>query len=273
MKTWILSPLFIVLSFVLLGNSFAAVPGFTELPNLTAYLECRADTCTAAGLKQQAKADAKIRGTGTYQYLLGNVVSDEILLVIVDYEAPNPGYREPGFIVLYSGGSVPSNYIGEFNTYSSTARKGPITISIPPAVLTGFPTGPGETATLSNYMRGLPISNNIFVVQNHPIITVTFSNGDTAKFVYVSAFTEGGLAFRYVPGTAKDKNGDDIPNADLNSVVILMEGGRFNGVNSPFGILISNVPVYIDWQQGGNRGIITAGPLCDSEGNCTVSTQ
>ena len=105
MKAWIV-PSLLITFFSLLNNCFAAVPGLTELPNLTAYLECRADTCTAADLKQKAKQDAKSRGTGTYQYLLGNVISGEIFLIIVDYEAPNLGYGEPGFLILHGGGSV-----------------------------------------------------------------------------------------------------------------------------------------------------------------------
>lgn len=271
MKTWIAPSLLIIL-FSLLNNCLAAVPGLTELPNLTAYLECRADTCTAADLKQKAKLDAKSRGTGTYQYLLGNVMSGEIFLVIVEYEAPNRGYGEPGFTILYGGGPVPASYASQFGTYSTAARKGPISVPIPPNISPTFPTGEGEAAAVSGYLRALPIFSNVFVALDHPIVTVTFSNGDTAEFVHVSAFTEGGLAFRYVPGTAKDKNGNPIPDANLRSIVILLQGAQFNGINSPYGIVISHVPVYVDWQQGGTRsGNITVGPLCDADGNCTVS--
>jgi len=269
MKTWIvLSLISLAFSFSLTANALAAVPGLTQLPNLTAYLECRADTCAMADLQQKAKFDAKSRGTGTYQYLLGNVATGELSLVIVEYEAPNRGYGEPGFVLLRGGGPVPSDYTNQFDVYTVAARKGPIVVPVPPTISPKFPTNEAEVAAVSGYLRALPIFSNVFVALDHPIVTVTFSNGDTAKFVYVSAFTEGGIAFRYVPGTARDKNGNPIPDADLRGVVMLLEGGQFNGAGSAFGILISNVPVYVDWQQGGT---VSVGPLCDSDGNCVIT--
>ena len=88
MKTWIvLSLISLAFSFSLTANALAAVPGLTQLPNLTAYLECRADTCAMADLQQKAKFDAKSRGTGTYQYLLGNVATGELSLVILMAQA------------------------------------------------------------------------------------------------------------------------------------------------------------------------------------------
>lgn len=63
----------------------AAVPGFTELPNLTAYLECRAVTCKMSDMEDEAQQYATARGNGVTQYLLGNVATGELELVHVRY--------------------------------------------------------------------------------------------------------------------------------------------------------------------------------------------
>jgi hypothetical protein len=246
----------------------AAVPGFTLLPKLTAYLECQATTCTKAQLRSKAKQDAKSRGNGDYQYLLGNVATGELDLVNIFYEAPIPSQGEPGFLVLIQA-ATPSNYVAQFGQYVTTAGAGPLKANAPPSI-PRLPNDIGGMADLSTYLRGLPQFSNIFFDAGHPIITVTFQDGSSAQFVLLSPTAEPGLAFGYVPGSAKDKNGNPISDQDLinsnpNSGNII--GTNYAGWANLSGgyLIIVGVVVHVDWQ---TMGTVKVSSICDSEGNC-----
>lgn len=170
--------------------------------------------------------------------------------------------------------TAPSDYINQFTQYVTLAEEGPLHATIPPSVTPTLPTDIAAMADVSAYLRGLPEFSNIFFDAGHPVITVEFSDGSTAQFILLDPTAEPGLAFGYVPGSAKDKNGHRISDQQLinaNSISAVINGTDYSGwANLASGyLIISNVPVSVDWQQG----VVTVGPLCDQNGNCVLYVQ
>ncbi len=254
--------------------SKAAVSAFTELPNLTAYLECRATTCTSAQLEQNAKSDAVSRGPGTYQYLLGNVATGVLMLVQVHYiheKLCDYGCNTYFTRVTLSQQSPPSDYASQFSSYATYAGEGPIVVHVDPTKVGGFEDDDAWEFDTSGYLRALPEFQSVFIAQQPIEVEVIFADGTSAIFVSVPAMynQDPGLAFTYVIGSARDAKGNPIPDTGLiGSTLSLGGAGQFAGwgaANWNGGFLIlPNVPVYY---RGG--GTVIVGPVCDNQGNCT----
>lgn len=264
--------------------AFGAVSGFSELPNLTAYLECRTTTCTMTDLVQNAENDAGNRLPGTYEYLLGDVATEELALYQITYtlecaETRNIHYGDLGpECVRWSRNftvnelTLPPDYVTQFGQYATYAGEGPITVHVPINITPTLPSDIAAEADVSSYLRGLPYFSNIFVDAGHPVVTVIFSDGSSAKFVLLDPTAEPGLAFGYVPGSAKDKNGNPISDQQLisgNTQSGTINVTEYAGWANLEGgdLVITGVPVNVDWQDGGT---VTVGPLCDSNGNCVL---
>jgi len=274
-------PLLGLLVVLIAPGSMAAVPGFTELPNLTAYLECRATTCTTAQLQQNAKNDAVSRGAGTYQYLLGNVSTGLLTLVQVTYideklcdYGCNKYFRK---ISIYQQ-TAPSDYVNQFGSYATYAGEGPIVIHVDPTKgPCCYQNDDAWEFDTSGYVRGLPEFASVFLAQQTIQVEVIFSDGSSAVFITVPGMynEDPNLAFAYVPGTAKDKDGNPLPDSAFSGLSLTMvNSGQFagwSGASQNGGFLIlPNVPVYYDTDLRVGGVIIST--ICDSDGNCYTST-
>ncbi len=260
----------------------AAVPGFSELPDLTAYLVCLKTTCTTAQLEQNAESDATSRGPGTYQYLLGNVATGALTLVQVKYILEklcdygcNTYFKK---ITLFQQ-IASSDYVNQFGNYVTYAGEGPPVIHVPAARVPGFSNDIGWEADTSDYLRGLPEFSNIFMASQIFEVEVIFADGTSALFISdPGMYNDGAFAFTYVAGSAKDANGNPIPDTGLGGPPLALAGAGvfagWNGAAQNGGFLIlPNVPVYYDTDLVPSNGIETIGILCDSNGNCSTQTQ
>ncbi len=203
--------------------SAAKLPGLEMLPDETRYIECVQISCSFTELEQRMQADVKTRLNGTYTYVLGNVDAAAVRTYAIAWaRARTLKDRETGVIeevpevLAFWRVASPSNFDTDFSAYAITMKDEPA-VSIPPSVATTMPTDLAGLADVSHFLRGLPQYNNIFAGLTRVTVQVTFQDGSTAKFQFMSPFISTGLSWIYVLGSAFDAEGNPIAVGDTSS--------------------------------------------------------
>lgn len=243
----------------------AATEDFPGMPAGTRYVECIAGaSCTESSLRSKAIAQVKAdRQDGAFTFLLGNLPANTITAIRVSYLPPDYEYPgHPGFVRTTSV-TVPAGLRGEFTRYHLIAKAGMTVVNIPPSVAPVFDADVAVQIDISVFLRGQPFAQNLFAANGRFVVLVRFSNGFTAKYVYVCGTCS--LSFEYIPGSLKDANGrpvnDQVSMGNITGYVTEFAGNGssvigtrplvqfdFNFVPSNFGTT---------WSCGGNKCTLT----------------
>jgi len=225
------------------------LPGLEMLPDGTKYIECLHLNCTFAELEVRMQTDVKSRLDGYYTYVLGNVDLGQVRTYTVEWERAQKD-RETGIntpqILDYFVMASPAEFAADFAGYSKYLKDPPSSVSIPPSVVGSMPSDVGQLGAVSTYLSGLKQFNGLFIGLSRVTVSVSFANGDTAKFVLAYPFGSLGIRFQYIVGTAQDAEGNPIAINDTNSTnsASNSSGTGITGVGSTGGAANSSVTVY-----------------------------
>jgi hypothetical protein len=225
------------------------LPGLEMLPDGTRYIECLSVGCSFAALEARMVTNVKTRASGYYTYVLGNVDLGQVRTYTVEWERTlrdkETGINTPAFLDYFQIAN-PANFDTDFAGYASYLKEPPGSISVPPSVVGSMPTDVGQLGAVSAYLSGLQQFNGLFIGLSRVTVSVTFANGDTAKFVLANPAGSLGIRFQYVVGTARDTEGNPIAINDTNSTNSASNSGGsgITGVGSTGGAANSSVTVY-----------------------------
>ncbi len=250
------------------ASSSAVYPG---MPGGTSLLMCTNVNCTDSQTEQMASWQAWLKGAGTYYFILGNIATQRTWAIEVDIYRVNIGSKtEPQYKMVTDLTEYPLpspavyDYQEQWQSQLSFFRSGKGTsITIEKGTRDGeFDTWQpdlGFEGDLSSYLRGLPEAQSIY--QARMIFTVTFPDGSTAQYLYQGPLMDTGLAFEYIVGSHKDKNGHPIPDNPVPTKPTTGVGGggmASDGViGGPSGNLLNYLtPISVD-----TAGTVVVGPV------------
>ncbi len=182
-----------------------------SMPDSTIFIQCpdQFNPCAKQELENKAVFDAQSRPAGVYIYLLADVASGMLWSISVLWSPPAPG--EPA-LTRKSPRAVPSDVSADWPSYQIYAKDGIPIQNVPASVSATFPSDLAGHYDVGNWLRGQSWANNIFLAASKPIVTVKFSDGHTAQYIYARYAST--IPFEYVIGSHRDPQGQVIPDGD-----------------------------------------------------------